>query len=317
MRAGLLILLATLGVTLGGLEAATRWYFAGLGSTGDNTSYFARQWARANEGGRNALGFREREVQPKRIGVTRIVVVGDSFTYGQGVRREERFTERLDQALGPAVDVLNFGTPGANYERHISNMALALELADPDIVLLQWLFNDVQLEGVHPPRPVNLAGPLHRFFQPYSAAYFIANRGFTQLQWDLGLAPARTAYYEQFADPAGDPAVAARARLETVLDLPRAAGLPHAIVLWPGSLADRNFTFDAALFDQVMAVCAARGVACLDLRPALTAAPEALPLAVSIYDTHPSAGAHAVAAEALLPVLRALVQEAAPMESKP
>src|SRR5437773_5964900 len=34
----------------------------------------------------NALGFRDRPPEPKRDGVTRVVLIGDSFTEGQGVK---------------------------------------------------------------------------------------------------------------------------------------------------------------------------------------------------------------------------------------
>jgi lysophospholipase L1-like esterase len=290
---------------LGTLEVATRWFYADIGSTGDNTSYFARRWKAQHEGGRNSLGFREGEITAKAEGVTRIVVVGDSFTYGQGVNRQERYTERLDSALGPQIEILNFGDPGANYDTHLANMELALEIAKPDVVVLQWLFNDVQPADERGPGPMNLAGPFHRFIQPYSALYFVLNLGFKQLQTDLGLAPS-TNYFDKFADPASIPAVAAQARLEAVLDMPAAADLPYGMILWP-ALYNLRFTFDEALFNQVLAVCAERDISCLDLRPALAAAPTDASLMVNSYDAHPSKLAHQLAAEAALPWLKELI----------
>jgi lysophospholipase L1-like esterase len=299
MRAGLVLLAVTVFLMLGILEVATRWLHADIGSTGDNTSYFAKRWEAAHGGGRNSLGFRDREMTARADGVTRIVVVGDSFTYGQGVEREERFTEQVQAGVGPDVDILNFGRPGANYEAHLANMLLALETAQPDIVILQWLYNDVQPAAERRPRPWHLAGPLHRFIQPYSALYFVANRGFAQLQRDLGLASSDPDYFDKFADPEGAPAMAARARLAAVLDAPEATGVPYGILLWPG-MGDRSFASGAALFDQVLAVCTERDIPCLDLRPALAAAPPEASLMVSVYDGHPNALAHQLAAKAVL-----------------
>src|SRR5882672_9124614 len=62
----------------------------------------------------NHLGFRESEVPPKTPGRYRIVVVGDSFTWGQGIETGERFSNLLEGFLGPQYEVLNFGRPGNN-----------------------------------------------------------------------------------------------------------------------------------------------------------------------------------------------------------
>lgn len=300
MRAALAITILAVVATLGVLEAGVRWLYADIGSTADNTSYFARRWQAESEGVRNSLGFREREMTAKEGDRVRIAVVGDSLTYGQGLRLEDRLTARLDVALGDQIDVLNFGVPGANYDRHQSIMATAVEAADPDLVVLQWYINDVQPPGEQPPRARNLGGPFHRFAQPHSAVYFLANRGFAQIQHNLGLVPSQVDYFDRFADPAGEPAIAARARLEAVLDEVAAAGVPHGIALWP-SMTDRDTSFMTydGLFAQVLEVCETRRLPCLDLRPRLRALPADTPLIVSPYDAHPSAAANQAAAEAL------------------
>lgn len=300
MRAGLVILAVTVALMLGLMELTTRWVFADIGSTADNTSYFAERWRAAEGGGVNALGMREREIEPKAEGVTRIAFVGDSVTYGQGVRRDERYTERLAAALGPGFEVLNFGVPGANYEQHETTIERAITEANPDVLIVQWLFNDVQPIGERRPRSWRLAGPLHYFVQPYSALYFMANRAFGQLQADLGLAPDDRAYFARFADPDGAPAIGARRRLEDMLDRMAETGLPQGLILWPTPNYD-------SLIDQVLDVCAARALPCLDLRPAMAEVPADQSLAVSIYDAHPSAIAHQYAAVAIRPWLLDLI----------
>jgi lysophospholipase L1-like esterase len=301
MRAALVVVITAVIITLGTLEIGARWLYANIGSTADNTSYFARRWNAENEGGRNSLGFREREVTAKTDDIYRIAVVGDSLTYGQGLRLEDRFTERLDLALGDAVEVLNFGVPGANYDRLREIMATAIDTAAPDVVILQWFINDVEPPDERSPRALNLAGPLHRFVQPRSALYFLANRGFTQMQHDLGLVPSWPDYYDRFANPAdGEPAVAARQRLEAVLDVAATACVAHGIALWP-SMTDREtgFMTHDALFARVLEVCDARKLPCLDLRPALRTLPADAALVVSTYDAHPSALANYAVAEAM------------------
>lgn len=320
MRTGLLLLTVTILLMLGGLELATRWLFADVTTTADNASYFTERWRAAHEGDINRYGFREREIDGKVPGVLRLAVVGDSYTYGPGLARDERLTERLDRALGPSVEVLNFGIPGADYPEHATNMALALEVADPDFVILQWLFNDVREPGHDGGRLRSqpLIGALNRWLQPHSALYFMARQAFRTMRDRLGLLPPPNAPYRPYLEPEGAPARAARARLERVLDIAAEADVPHAMILWargadvadvPHTGGDGGSVSLDPLFEQVLAVCAARAIPCLDLRPALRRAPPDRSLAVNRFDPHPSAFANQLAAEAVVPWLEPLLQQ--------
>jgi lysophospholipase L1-like esterase len=52
----------------------------------------------------NAQGFRDRErVRPKPSGMYRILVLGDSVTFGFGVQPEESFTRLLEAELKERV----------------------------------------------------------------------------------------------------------------------------------------------------------------------------------------------------------------------
>jgi hypothetical protein len=235
--------------------------------------------------------------------VTRIAVIGDSFTYGPGILREERLTERVDAALGPAFELLNFGWSGNDYPEHIVSLEKALDVADPDMVVLAWFYNDVGPPGVPTPDLANLAGPLHPYVHRRSALYFIANHGFRQLQRNLGFEHPHFVEIATFRDPNGAPALGARARLEQFLDLAAAAGVPAGIVLWPAVSEDSravDLLRDEPLFAQVFDVCAARQLPCLDLRPALREVPADQSLVVGQYDAHPNALAHEVAAKAVI-----------------
>jgi hypothetical protein len=68
----------------------------------------------------NSAGFRDREhAIAKPANTYRIAVLGDSYVFGLGVEREERFTEVVEQRLagcpalaGKQPEVLNFGVSG-------------------------------------------------------------------------------------------------------------------------------------------------------------------------------------------------------------
>jgi len=97
----------------------------------------------------NAQGFREpRAPGPKPPGVTRLVVVGDSFTQGYGVEEDEaypRVLERLLDAREPQRrhEVINLGVPGGCTLEYVSNLAEVGLAYEPDLVLVGLMANDV------------------------------------------------------------------------------------------------------------------------------------------------------------------------------
>src|SRR5678815_4139427 len=67
----------------------------------------------------NSAGWRDRERSPEKPpGIFRIVVLGDSFTWGHGVEDEEIFTRRLEQKLS-GVEVLNMGLSGSSTDQQL------------------------------------------------------------------------------------------------------------------------------------------------------------------------------------------------------
>jgi hypothetical protein len=94
----------------------------------------------------NSDGWRDTEFGPRASGVRRIVVVGDSFTFGVGVDDGERYTELLERALDD-LEVLNLGMNAVGPDQELLVLEQhGLALA-PDLVLCQVLedndFTDV------------------------------------------------------------------------------------------------------------------------------------------------------------------------------
>ncbi len=99
----------------------------------------------------NGAGFRGPELPgPKAAGARRVVVLGDSFTWGYGVRERQAYPARLERRLNPPaggqgvrVEVVNLGLPGAgplDYLYHLEHTALPLA---PDVVVVGVFANDV------------------------------------------------------------------------------------------------------------------------------------------------------------------------------
>lgn len=101
----------------------------------------------------NKHGFRERSFEiPKPPGLYRVMVLGDSLTWGAGLTPEERYTAIAGKLLNNAFDdrefeVLNFGISGGptTLERdlllHISNAV------NPDLIVVGFCLNDPQPKG--------------------------------------------------------------------------------------------------------------------------------------------------------------------------
>lgn len=96
----------------------------------------------------NRLGLRGPDLPEKGPGEVRVLCLGDSLVYGQGVAEADTIPARLEKALGPNVRAVNGGLR-AYGTRH--ELALLEELAPairPDLVVLFWYENDLEWPDV-------------------------------------------------------------------------------------------------------------------------------------------------------------------------
>jgi lysophospholipase L1-like esterase len=95
----------------------------------------------------NRLGLREVEIGPKSTGTTRVLVLGDSYTFGYGVEAGEAYPQVLGALVREAalpVEVINAGIP--SYSPTLESLWLrdvGLSLS-PDIVVLGLDMSDFQ-----------------------------------------------------------------------------------------------------------------------------------------------------------------------------
>ncbi|HMB69488.1 MAG TPA: GDSL-type esterase/lipase family protein, partial [bacterium] len=98
----------------------------------------------------NSAGFRDREYPlEKPEGTRRLLVLGDSITFGNSLRREERFSEILEERYredGEPVEVLNLGVAGYDTVQEIAFLERSGLAFDPDVVLVAYCVNDM---GIH------------------------------------------------------------------------------------------------------------------------------------------------------------------------
>lgn len=73
--------------------------------------------------------------------VKNIFMIGDSFTYGQGVNIEDALPTLVDAKLGDGVRVWNFGVPGRNFYQMPAEVQ-RLAAFKPDLILVNLFIND-------------------------------------------------------------------------------------------------------------------------------------------------------------------------------
>jgi lysophospholipase L1-like esterase len=296
----------TLLISTIGAEFVTRLIFRNVTTGSDNGGYFSRRWNSTGSVQENSAGFRGREfTRSKPAGDYRIAVVGDSFTYGNGVRAEDRYSDVLQSRLPSHFEVLNFGVPGANTPEHRRLVTQLLRDVRPDFILLQWFVNDVEDDDTAG-RPVFRTlmpyHPLHNWLNSSSALYAIANMQWSEAQVSLGMTTSYVEYLQRrFGDPDSKDSVRDRELLRDLIAKTQQAHVPIGIVLFPDTAApiDEHYPF-AYLHERVLAVCRERAITCLDLRSEFAKIKDRQALWASRLDHHPSAKANAIAAVKIL-----------------
>jgi hypothetical protein len=266
----------------------------------------------------DSLFFRERELGPKPAGVVRVVLLGDSFTEGQGVKEGDTTARRLEALLGASGadrwEVLNCARRGADFPS-LRKMFDKVLPYDPDIVVHAMVLNDPErsrefdadrsrlddwildrrrlLAGDGPVRPGRLDSRL---------AAFVADRVQT---WRVGRDTTR--WYLELYGPANREGWArTQDDLRDMDRKMRERGGRFLVASWPLLVDLEAYPFVAA--DEAVArFCAAAGIPRVDLRTALRGRPVDS-LWVHPVDHHPNEVAHRIAAEALVAPVRALAR---------
>jgi lysophospholipase L1-like esterase len=87
---------------------------------------------------------------PHRQGVFRVIVVGDSLTYGYGIAEEATFTHLLNDWMSrrETVEFLNLGVPGAQSEDIANTIEKFIPRLKPDLIIYAVCQNDFLPSGV-------------------------------------------------------------------------------------------------------------------------------------------------------------------------
>ena len=98
----------------------------------------------------NSKGLRDRSYGYKKPeGVMRIVVLGDSFTWGYGVEDKERYTEILEEGLLENIQVINMGVTGYGTDQEFHTLKNEGVKYNPDLVIIAFQIGTDIADNTH------------------------------------------------------------------------------------------------------------------------------------------------------------------------
>ncbi len=259
----------------------------------------------------NSAGFRDSEhTIAKPADTVRILGLGDSYLWGQGVRGEDVVLARLGRELGGLsegrrVETINTGFSGANtvFERDLLN-ARGLDY-DPDLAIVHFVLNDVEDD-------VDRPGPRIEFFDNYTTLYLSPDAlsawsnlwGWARQRCLVSWRARRYLRHCVATFREDSPGwIHCREALLDIQTTCRRRRIGLLVVVFPFfHELDGAYPFQV-VHDAVRGFCEGHGIPVLDLRQAYRGyhGPE---LWVHPTDQHPNEIAHAIAARAIARRLR-------------
>ena len=126
----------------------------------------------------NSLGYRDHEFSvEKRRNFFRILAVGHSLTYGEGIKQiDDVYTELLEKRLNRGnnnitYEVLNIAQKGKNVNNYLSILKSQGLSFQPDLVMIGFYINDIEMDKSRRPRNYILPEPLHWLLSRVSYVY--------------------------------------------------------------------------------------------------------------------------------------------------
>jgi len=254
----------------------------------------------------NSAGWRDSEhALVKPAGTFRILGLGDSYLWGQGVRAEDVVLVKLgrelgDHVAGREVETINAGIAGSNTVLQRDLLRERGLAYDPDLVIVHFCLNDVEDD-------VDRPGPRIEFFDNYTSLYLSpdALSRFSDLwgwarqrclvRWRARRYIDRCVATFREDSPGW---IHCREALRDIQAICRRQRIGLLVVIFPFfHELDGTYPFQV-VHDAVRGFCEGHGIPVLDLREAYRGyhGPE---LWVHPTDQHPNEIAHAIAAHAI------------------
>ena len=251
----------------------------------------------------NSWGYRDLEhAWEKPPNTFRILLLGDSFTFGEGAQFEHAYPQLLVDRLASKriddrdIEIINMAVPGHNTDNQFTRYSSVQERLDPDLVILQWNTNDFSSLKVAVDH-VNLIGVRYRRIYADSAEY----------EWSALL---HFAWYtlktrrisRDLTEVAAGEIRRGSKNFDRILSFYRKVtavdGRDFVLLIFPELIRFRDYPY-AEIVDGLAEFCSAERIPFINLLPALSQH-RAHELWAHETDHHPNHRAHAVAAREII-----------------
>jgi len=105
----------------------------------------------------NAHGLRDRDRPGKAPGTKRVLVIGDSYTWGYAILGEEAYPQVAERLLAergrPDIEVINGGVPDYSSRQERQLLEQLIPIYQPDAVFLAYVVNDAEPSTSMPTAP--------------------------------------------------------------------------------------------------------------------------------------------------------------------
>lgn len=239
----------------------------------------------------NSDGHRDKEYPVTKTDKHRIIFLGDSLTFGWGVKEEETFATLIEEDLNSQspTEVINFGTGNYNTEQEV-NLFIDKGLKyDPDKVVLFYFINDAEITPEK------------------SGLWFLGYSQFISFYWSRinsllnNFLPSKSfqEYYESLYNEDQQGWINARKAIIQLRDICESKGIEFQVVLLP-ELHDVNNEIFANVYNNLALFLAENNIDYLNLAKLFENHPNQIELWVSYDDAHPNNIAHKKIAESTL-----------------
>jgi lysophospholipase L1-like esterase len=272
----------------------------------------------------NQLCYRDREFGPRKAGVRRVAVLGDSFTEGQGAREADVYPRALERLLNEAEpgrwEVLNFGRRNADFPELHGRLVTVVLKFDPDVVVYGMVLNDpAQSEAYHAQRSwINNWILDHRRraataptppLGPFDLR--LASLAREAVETYRVSAESRRWYHGLYGHPNRHGWTRTKEYLRDMDERTRRRGGRFLIAVWPLLVGlEGRYPFED-IHATVGAFARKSGIPFHDMLPALRGH-RTSSLWIHPVDMHPNEIGHRLAAESLVEPVRRLAREVAP-----
>lgn len=258
----------------------------------------------------NSQGMRDFEYSTNKSDDTfRIIILGDSFTFGEGVAQDSNYPTLLEKKLNSYIykkkyEVLNFGVSGYNTIQEAELLKNKSLKYNPDLVIVGYFIDDVEETKSFGRKPLQIKRTLllrlYEFIiEHFYFAKYIQFR-LSDLTSKIGIVlfPEYGTYFSSLYNNSSLNYVKTKKEFEKMANLTERENIKILVVIFPvmTNLNDAYPYF--SMHNQIIEECMNNNFHILDLFPYFKGK-DVRDSIIGVYDAHPNEDSYKIAAEAI------------------